>query len=71
VALREIRRYQKSTDLLLRKLPFSRLCREITQLATTGRDYRFQSSALLCLQESAEAYMVGMFEGKHSPYHFH
>ena len=31
VALREIRRYQKSTELLIRKLPFQRLVREIAQ----------------------------------------
>jgi histone H3/H4 len=48
VALREIRRYQKSTDLLLRKLPFQRLVREIAQDYKT--DLRFQSSAVLALQ---------------------
>uniref|UniRef100_A0A8C0JPY6 Histone H3 n=1 Tax=Canis lupus dingo TaxID=286419 RepID=A0A8C0JPY6_CANLU len=45
VALREIRRYQKSTELLIRKLPFQRLVREIAQDFKT--DLRFQSSALL------------------------
>ena len=60
VALREIRRYQKSTELLIRKLPFQRLVREITQDYKT--DIRFQGSALLALQESAEAYLVGLFE---------
>lgn len=60
VALREIRKYQKSTDLLIRKLPFQRLVREI---ATTFKtDLRFQSSAVLALQEAAEAYLVGLFE---------
>ena len=60
VALREIRRYQKSTDLLIRKLPFQRLVREIAQDFKTG--YRFQSTALLAIQEAAEAYLVGLFE---------
>ena len=60
VALREIRRYQKSTDLLLRKRPFQRLVREIAQSAS--REHRFQSTALLALQEAAEAYLVGLFE---------
>lgn len=60
VALREIRKYQKSTDLLIRKLPFQRLVREIAQDFKT--DLRFQSSAVLALQEAAEAYLVGLFE---------
>ena len=60
VALREIRRYQKSTELLIRKLPFQRLVREIAQDYKT--DLRFQGSAVLALQESAEAYLVGLFE---------
>jgi len=60
VALREIRKFQKSTDLLIRKLPFQRLVREI---ATEYKsDLRFQSQAILALQESAEAYLVGLFE---------
>jgi histone H3 len=74
VALREIRQYQKSTDLLLRKLPFQRLVREIAQDYKT--DLRFQSlvytphenlfsfvmQSVLALQEAAEAYLVGLFE---------
>jgi histone H3 len=60
VALREIRRYQKSTDLLLRKLPFQRLVREIAQ--DFKNDLRFQSTAILALQEAAEAYLVSLFE---------
>ncbi|XP_043539660.1 uncharacterized protein LOC122544485 [Chiloscyllium plagiosum] len=60
VALREIRRYQKSTELLIRKLPFQRLVREIAQDFKT--DLRFQSSAVMALQEASEAYMVGLFE---------
>jgi histone H3 len=61
LALREIRRYQKSTELLIRKLPFQRLVREIAQdLVTTG--IRFQGSAINALQEASEAYLVGLFE---------
>ena len=56
VALREIRRYQKSTELLIRKLPFQRLVREIAQEFKT--DLRFQGSAVLALQEASEAYIV-------------
>jgi histone H3 len=60
VALREIRKFQKSTDLLIRKLPFQRLVREIAQEYKS--DLRFQSQAVLALQEAAEAYLVGLFE---------
>ena len=60
VALREIRKYQKSTDMLMRKMPFQRLVREIAQ--DFKADVRFQSSAILALQEAAEAYLVGLFE---------
>ncbi|ELR52422.1 hypothetical protein M91_02497, partial [Bos mutus] len=63
VALREIRRYQKSTELLIRKLPFQRLVREIAQDFKT--DLRFQSAAIGALQEASEAYLaylVGLFE---------
>lgn len=59
-ALMEIRRYQKSTDLLFRKLPFQRLVREIAQAIKP--DLMFQSHALLALQEASEAYITGMFE---------
>ena len=60
VALREIRKYQKSTELLIRKLPFQRLVREIAQ--EFQKELRFQSSAVLALQEAAEAYLVSLFE---------
>jgi histone H3 len=60
VALRDIRKFQKSTELLIRKLPFQRLVREI---ATEYKsDLRFQSQAVLALQEASEAYLVGLFE---------
>jgi len=60
-ALREIRKYQRSTELLLRKLPFARLVREV-QRAFVPVDYRWQASALLALQEAAEAHLVRLFE---------
>ena len=60
VALREIRKYQKSTDLLIRKLPFQRLVREIATDFKT--DLRFQSHAIAALQEASEAYLTSLFE---------
>lgn len=60
VALREIRRFQKSTELLIRKLPFQRLVREIAQ--DFKNDLRFQGSAILALQEASESYLVSLFE---------
>ena len=60
VALREIRRYKKSTELLIRRLPFQRLVREIAQ-DFKGR-LNFASGAILALQEAAEAYLIGLFE---------
>ena len=60
VALREIRQYQKSTELLIRRLPFQRLVREIA--LDFRNDLRFQSSAILAIQEAAEAYLVALFE---------
>jgi histone H3/H4 len=60
-ALREIRFYQRNTDLLLRKLPFARLVREV-QSSFFRREYRWQGSALVALQEAAEAHLVGLFE---------
>ena len=59
-ALKEIRRYQKSTELLIRKLPFQRLVREIAQDFKT--DLRFQSHAIMALQEASEAYLTSLFE---------
>lgn len=59
-ALREIRRYQKSTDLLIRKAPFARLVREIAQ--NFRNDLRFQATAILALQEATEAYIVSIME---------
>merc|ERR1712029_74744 len=61
VALREIRIYQKSTNLLIPRLPFSRLVREIA-MNMSVRDIRFKSTALMALQEASEAYIVQLFE---------
>jgi histone H3 len=60
-ALREIRRYQRSTELLIRRLPFQRLVKEIAQ-EKFGKDLRFQANAVLALQEASEAYLIGLFE---------
>jgi len=63
LALKEIRRYQKSTDLLILKAPFARLVREIADNFTyPGNDgYLWQSMAIQALQEAAEAFMVSLF----------
>jgi histone H3 len=63
LALREIRRYQATTELLIRKLPFQRLVREIGQGFL--KDVRFQSQAVGALQEAAESYIVGLFADVH------
>ncbi len=61
LALREIRAYQKSTDLLIPRLSFARLIKEIaSEKSSVG--IRFQSSALMALQEASEAYLVQLFE---------
>ena len=60
VALQDIRHFQKTSTLLIRKLPFQRLVRKIAQDFKT--DLRFQSAAILCLQEAAEAYLVRLFD---------
>ena len=60
VALREIRKYQHSTQALVPKRSFQRLVRNITLKNYPG--IRFQSSALAAMQEAAEAYLVGVFE---------
>ena len=67
VALREIRRYQFGTELLIRKAPFSRLVREITIDIQRGLDNergvdRWTSEALGALQEASEAYITSLFE---------
>jgi histone H3 len=59
-ALREIRAYQKSTELIIPFLPFARLAKEIANNHLNG--VRFQPGALDCLQEAAEQHLVTMFE---------
>ena len=78
-ALKEIRRYQKSTELLIRKLPFARLvsahaairrpltgawCVQVKEVMSnfTNKPYRWQASALLAIQEAAEAHIVQLME---------
>jgi histone H3 len=59
----EMRKLQKTTDLLIQKAPFGRLVREIAMESFPGKTYlRFQSTAVMALQESLEAYLVCMFE---------
>ncbi|KAI9033252.1 putative histone 3 [Hyaloraphidium curvatum] len=69
VALREIRKYQKTTDLLIRKLPFARVVKEIAQEyvslqfeAGETAGMRWQGAAIAALQEAAESYLVHLFE---------
>ena len=60
VALREIHRYQKSTELLIRRAPFQQVIYEI--MWGIRNDLRIQAAAIKGLQEAAEAYLVGLFE---------
>lgn len=60
VALREIKRYQKTTDLLIRRLPFQRLVKDIAR--NLEAELRFQASAIHALQEATESYLIGLFE---------
>lgn len=70
VALREIRRYQNSCELLVPKTPFSRLVREVVNDVSVGGATRIQASALQALQEASEAYMIHLFEGKGLDHYF-
>jgi len=71
VALREIRRFQKSTELLVRKAPFGRLVREIAQdHSNILQNARFQASAVLASQEATEAYATTLFnDSNHAAMH--
>ena len=60
-ALMQIRKYQKRTDLLISKLPFQKLVREIA-VRSAKKAVRFQKAALMALQEASEAYLVEFFE---------
>ncbi|CAI2293472.1 unnamed protein product [Caenorhabditis sp. 36 PRJEB53466] len=63
-AMMEIRKYQKSTDLLIQKAPFCRLVHEIVSSSSWFREeFRIRADALLALQEVAEAFLVECFEG--------
>ena len=62
VALREIRRYQKTTELLIPKAPMSRAVKQVLQFACGKPDYRMQSIALAAVHEASEAYTVGLME---------
>ena len=59
VAVREISKYQKGTQMLIKKLPFQRMVREIAGGQKDG--LRYQLSALLATQEAAEAYIINLF----------
>ena len=64
VALKQIKRYQKSTELLIRKLPFQRLVREVSHQVSRDKGvdpFRYQSTAILALQEASEDFLVRMF----------
>ena len=70
LALREIRIYQQSSVCLIRRTPFNKLIKEISQEyrvcpdrpGTPSVQVRFQSTALAALQEAAENFIVGLFE---------
>ncbi|ESQ41230.1 hypothetical protein EUTSA_v10015270mg [Eutrema salsugineum] len=62
-ALSEIRKYQTSTETVIKKLPFQRLVKEIAR--NLNADIRFQSTAVAAIQEAAEAFLVGLFEDTH------
>lgn len=63
LAMYEIRKYQRSTELLISKIPFARLVKEVTeQFTTEEQQLRWQSMAILALQEASEAYLVGLLE---------
>nr|XP_054754691.1 uncharacterized protein LOC129260752 [Lytechinus pictus] len=61
-ALMEIRKYQKTTHLLLRKLPFARVVKEICQILNPSSELRWQAAGIMALQEAAEAFLVHLFE---------
>ncbi len=61
VAAREIRKFQKTTDLFIRKAPFQHLVQEIIQDMSRKSDLQMQSTALLALQEAVEYFMVDVF----------
>ena len=63
LALYEIRKYQRSTDLLISKLPFARLVKEVAESFTSDdSELHWNSHAILALQEASEAYLVGLLD---------
>ena len=70
LALRGICRYQQSTDCLIKRTPFNKLIKEISQEyrvcpdgpGTPSVQVRFQLTALAAFQEAAENFLVGLFE---------
>ena len=67
VALQEIRKYQKSTELLIRRLPFEHLVREILQdFNSAGKIFRLMPATVMALQEAAEAYLIQLLEDSNS-----
>lgn len=63
LALYEIRKYQQSTELLISKIPFARLVKEVTDnFVAEGQDLHWQSMAIMALQEASESYLVGLLE---------
>lgn len=61
LALKEIRKFQKSTDLLIRKAPFCRLVREISN-EVSPEPFRYTAESLLAIQEATEDFLVHLFE---------
>ena len=66
VALREIRKYQRSTELLIKKLPFQRIVKSIAEEQASGTSFpngvRFEKNAIVALHEAYEAYQISLFE---------
>jgi histone H3/H4 len=67
VALREVKKYQASTEPLMRRAPFYRLVRELSQAQHQGGQVstRWQASALQALQEATESYVIGLLADAH------
>lgn len=61
LALKEIRKFQKSTELLIRKAPFCRLVREISN-EVSPEPFRYTAESLLAIQEATEDFLVHLFE---------
>ena len=64
VAFREIKKYQKSSDLLILRISFQRVVRKISHDITIDQNFRFQISALKALQKITKAFMIMIFKRK-------